>query len=126
MTNSINEFQEADLFLVTGSDTTEQHPLIGIRMLDAVRRGAKLIVVDPRKIKLSKFATIHARQRCGTDVAWINGLMHVIIAEDLYKKEYVAERTENFEDLKNLVKEYTPEHVESISEIGRASCRERV
>jgi len=118
MTNSINEFQDAELFLVTGSDTTEQHPLIGSRIIEAVtQKGAKLIVVDPRKIKLTKFATIHAQQKCGTDVAWINGMMNVIIAENLYKHEYVAERTENFEDLKKLVQDYTPEYVETITGI---------
>jgi len=80
MTNSINEFEDADLFLVTGSDTTEQHPLIGSRIINAVNdRDAKLIVVDPRKIELAKYATIYMRQDNGTDVAWINGMCNIII-----------------------------------------------
>jgi len=120
MTNSINEFEDAELFLVTGSDTTEQHPLIGSRIINGVNdRGAKLIVVDPRKIELAKYATIHMRQDHGTDVAWINGMMNVIIREGLYAEKYIEERTENFEQLKKIVKEYTPDFVEKITKIPK-------
>jgi len=118
MTNSINEFEEARLFLVTGSDTTEQHPLIGSRIINAVKdKGAELIIVDPRKIELAKYATIYMCQDNGTDVAWINGMMNVLIREELYDRKYVEERTENFEELKEVVKEYTPEYVENITKI---------
>jgi len=100
MTNSINEFEDADLFLVTGSDTTEQHPLIGSRIINAVNdRDAKLIVVDPRKIELAKYAAIHMRQDNGTDVAWINGMMNIIVQEGLFDREYIEQRTKNFEQL---------------------------
>lgn len=120
MTNSINEFQDAECILITGSDTTAQHPLIGTRIINAVKdKGAKLIVIDPREIELAKYATIYAQQKNGTDVAWINGLIHVIIAENLHDKKFIEERTEGFEDLKNLVKEYTPEYVERITTIPR-------
>ncbi|MCX6262037.1 MAG: formate dehydrogenase subunit alpha, partial [Bacteroidia bacterium] len=120
MTNSINEFEEAEVVLVTGSDTTEQHPLIGSRIVNAVKdRGAKLIVIDPREIELAKYAVIHARQRNGTDVAWINGLINVIISEELHDKKFIQERTEGFELLKDLVKEYTPEYVEKITSIPK-------
>lgn len=118
MTNSINEFADAELILITGSDTTEQHPLIGSRVVNAVRdRSAKLIVIDPRKIELTKYATIHVQQRNGTDVAWINGLIHVIIKEGLQDTKFIQERTEGFEELKSLVQEYTPEYVEKITSI---------
>ncbi len=120
MTNSINEFEDADLFLVTGSDTTEQHPLIGSRIINAVNdRGARLIVVDPRRIELAKYATIYMAQNNGTDVAWINGMMNVIIDEGLYDQKYIKERTENFEELKRIVKRYTPEYAEKITSIPR-------
>lgn len=120
MTNSINEFEDAQLFLITGSDTTAQHPLIGSRIVNAVKdNGAKLIVIDPREIELTKYAIIHARQRNGTDVAWINGLINVIISENLHDKKFVEERTEGFEALKELVKEYTPEYVEKITSIPK-------
>jgi len=120
MTNSINEFEDAEVILITGSDTTAQHPLIGSRVVNAVKdRGAKLIVIDPRAIELAKYAVIHARQRNGTDVAWINGLINVIISENLLDKKFIEERTEGFESLKDLVKEYTPEYVEKVTSIPK-------
>jgi len=120
MTNSINEFEEADCFLVTGSDTTAQHPLIGSRIINSVlERGANLLVVDPREIELTKYATVYLQQRNGTDVAWLNGMMHVIIKEDLQDEDYINERTEGFSELKELVKDYTPEYVEKITTIPR-------
>src|SRR4030042_5268155 len=99
MTNSINDFDEADMFLVTGSNTTEQHPLIGTRIINAKQRGAQLLIIDPREIPLAKFADLHLRQNIGTDVAVLNGMMNVIIEEGIYDKEFVATRTEKFEEL---------------------------
>jgi formate dehydrogenase alpha subunit len=125
MTNSVPEFEEhTDCFLITGSNTSEAHPLIFTRILRAQKRGAQVIVVDPRQIQVAKIADIHLRQRPGSDVAWLNGMMHVIIKEELYDKEYVAERTEGFEELKAAVAEYTPEQVESISGIPAADLAE--
>ena len=120
MTNSINEFEEADCFLITGSDTTAQHPLIGSRIINSVlNRGARLLIADPRRIELSKYASVYMQQKNGTDVAWINGMMHVIIKEGLEDKEYIRNRTEGFEELKELVKDYTPEYVEKITTIPK-------
>jgi formate dehydrogenase alpha subunit len=125
MTNSVPEFEEyTDCFLVTGSNTSEAHPLIFTRVIRAQRRGATIIVVDPRDIQIAKIADIHLRQRPGSDVAWINGMMHVIIKEELYDKEFVAERTEGFEELKATVADYTPERVEQISGIPAAELAE--
>jgi len=118
MTNSIQDFEDADLFLVTGSDTTEQHPLIGSRIINAVNdKGATLIVIDPRRIELAKYARIYLRQNNGTDVAWINGMMNVIITEGLEAKEYIEQRTEKFDELWQTVKDYTPDYVEKITGI---------
>ena len=103
MTNSINDFDDADLFLVTGSNTTEQHPLIGSRIINAKQRGAQLVIIDPRDIPLAKFADLHLRQHIGTDVAVLNGMMNIIIAEGLYDKAFVETRTENFDQLKEVV-----------------------
>ncbi len=120
MTNSIKEFEEADCFLITGSDTTSQHPLIGSRIINSkLENGTKLLVVDPRKIELAKYADVYLQQKNGTDVAWINGMMHVIINENLHDTEYINERTEGFEEVKMLVKEYTPEYVEKITTIPK-------
>jgi len=123
MTNSINDFDGADLFLVTGSNTTEQHPLIGTRIINAKQRGAQLIVVDPRDIVLAKFADLHLRQRIGTDVAVLNGMMHVILEEELYDREFVAARTENFDRLKETVSQYPPRVVEKITGISTVDLR---
>jgi formate dehydrogenase alpha subunit len=120
MTNSIPELEEADCILVTGSNTTEAHPLVSTRIMRAVENGAKLIIFDPRDIQLAKFATLHLRQRPGTDVAWLNGMMHVILKEALEDEEFVGTRTEGIEDLKVALAEYTPERVEEITGIPAA------
>lgn len=118
MTNSIDEIEFTDLILATGTNTTENHPVIGSKVKRAVRRhGAKLIVIDPREIDLTKYADIWLRQKPGTDVAVINGLMNVIISEGLHAEKYIEERTEGFEALKKVVEKYTPEYVEEISGI---------
>ena len=109
MTNTIADIETADVILVTGSNTTENHPVLSSFVKRAVtQRGAKLIVVDPRKIKLTEHADLWLRQQPGYDVAWINGLMHVIIKEDLHDKEFIAERTEEFEGVAETVKNTPP------------------
>ncbi len=121
MTNSIVELEEADCILVTGSNTSETHPVIATFIKRAVTlKGKTLIVIDPRRLYLVRHAAVWLRQRPGSDVAVINGLMHVIIRENLYDHSYVAERTENFEGLKATVAKYTPEYVEKISGIPAA------
>jgi len=118
MTNTIGDIEDADVILVTGSNTTENHPVLSRHVKRAVSyRGAKLILVDPRRIKLATFAHKWLRQNLGSDVAWINGMMHVIIAEDLYDKTFVEKRTEGFEELKKIVSNYKPDYVESITGI---------
>jgi formate dehydrogenase alpha subunit len=118
MTNSIAEVERADCILVTGSNTTEMHPVIANHVKRAVRqRGASLIVVDPRRIDLVSFADIWLRPKPGTDVAWINGLMHVILEEGLHDEDYIRQRTEGFEDLRRVVESYTPQRVEKITGI---------
>jgi formate dehydrogenase alpha subunit len=112
MTNTIADIETADVILITGSNTTENHPVISAGVKRAVtRRGAKLIVVDPRRIKIAEFADYFLRQNLGTDVAWINGMIHVIIKEELYDKDFVERRTEGFEELKAVVEKFTPEMV---------------
>jgi len=116
MTNSIKELEDTDLIFATGTNTTENHPIVGKMIKRAVRlKGAKLIVMDPRKIDLVKYADLWLRQKPGTDVAVLNGLMHVIIRENLEAKDYIEARTEGYEELKKTIAKYTPEYVESIS-----------
>jgi formate dehydrogenase alpha subunit len=118
MTNSIPEIEDSNCILVTGSNTSENHPLISARILRAQSRGAKLIVVDPRHIHLAQFADVYARSQPGSDVAWINGLMHIILAEGWEDRTFIAARTEGFDQLRENVAEYTPERVESITGIS--------
>jgi formate dehydrogenase alpha subunit len=124
MTNSIEELEEADCILVTGSNTTETHPVIATRIKRAARlKNKNLIVIDPRRLDLVRHATLWLRQRPGTDIAVINGLMHVIIQENLHDQAYIAARTENFQGLRETVARYTPESVEKISGVPAADLR---
>jgi formate dehydrogenase alpha subunit len=116
MTNSINDIHLADVLLVTGSNTTEAHPVISLEMKKAIRkRGAKLILIDPREIELADFAAIHIRPRSGTDVALLNAMAHVIIEQGLVQKEFIETRTENFDALKEAVKDCTPQWGEDVT-----------
>ena len=119
MTNTIADIEQADVILITGSNTTENHPVLSSFVKRAVTRGsARLIVVDPRRIRIAGFAQHWLRPQVGTDVAWINGMMHVIIAEQLYAQDFVAERTVGFEELRRTVATYTPQVVEGITGIA--------
>jgi formate dehydrogenase alpha subunit len=123
MTNSTPELEDADCILITGSNTTEAHPLISSRILKAKEKGATLIVIDPRKTQIARYADIFVRQRLGTDVAWINGLMHIILKEGWENKEFIAARTEGFEELKKELEHYPPEKVEEITGISPTDLR---
>ena len=117
MTNSQNEFEDAKAILLTGSNPTEQHPMVGAKIRRAVEKGAKLIVVDPRKIPLTEFAHIHLRQKPGSDVAWINGMIRIIIEQGWADDDFIRKRTENFENLALSVSSYTASMVEEITGI---------
>jgi formate dehydrogenase alpha subunit len=117
MTNTINGILDSDVMLVIGSNTTETHPIIGLRMLEAAKNGSKLIVADPRRIKLCDSADHWMQQRPGTDGALINALCHVILRDGLEDKDYIAERAENFEAFKASIADCTPEWAEKISNV---------
>ena len=124
MTNSIPEFStETQCFFITGSNTTEGHPLIASHIMRAKERGARIIVIDPRQVQIGRQADLYLRPRPGTDVAWLNGLMNVIINEELADSTFVSERTEGYDDLRQVVMEYTPERVEEISGIPADDLR---
>ena len=104
--------KEAKAFFIIGSNTTEQHPVFGAMLRQAVRqRGAKLVVADPRKIDITEFATLHLRHRPGTDIALINGLMYIILEKGWENQSFIDERTENFDEFKATVMNYPPEVV---------------
>jgi formate dehydrogenase major subunit/formate dehydrogenase alpha subunit len=115
MSNSIEELAGTKFLLVAGSNTTETHPVIALRMKRAVRNGAGLVVVDPRKIELTRFARRHLQLKVGTDIAVFNAMAHVIIRERLYNEEFVRNRTEGFEALARHVGAYSPEYAAAVS-----------
>ncbi|MCR5586047.1 MAG: formate dehydrogenase subunit alpha [Lachnospiraceae bacterium] len=118
MTNPIADItKDVDCILLIGSNPEEAHPVVGMRIRKAVMNGTRLIVVDPRDIGLTKSADIHLKLRPGTNVAFANGMMHVMIKEDLIDHDYIENFTEGFEELKALVQDYTPEKVGEICHI---------
>jgi len=118
MTNSIAEVADCDLIFVTGSNTTETHPVIGAKVRQARQKGAKIIVAEPRRIDLAGDAEIFMQITPGTNVALFNGMMNVILSEGLENREFIAERTENFDELKSVISKYTPEKVAEICGIN--------
>ncbi len=124
MTNSIAEVIDADAVFVIGSNTTETHPVIGSFIRQARKNGAKIIVAEPREITLAKEADVFLQIKPGTNVALLNGMMNVIIEEGLADNNYIEARTENFEELKALIKEYIPEKVAEICGIDVDELRE--
>ena len=130
MTNPFQDIADnAKAVLIIGSNTTEQHPVFGSMLRQAVlQRGLKIVVADPRRIDITEFATrryggLHIRQKPGTDVALINGLMHIILKNGWEDKTFIAERTENFDALKETVEKYTPEIVSKITGIPAEELR---
>ncbi len=118
MTNPLQDVVNSGVILITGTNTTANHPIIGNYIHEAVtKHGAKLIVIDPRRIKLVDIAEVWLQPKPGTNVAWINGLMHVIIKENLQDQKYIDERTTGFAELKEVVAKYTPEYVSGVSGI---------
>ncbi len=124
MSNSIAEMEHLDTFIVTGSNTTETHPVISLFLKRAVREhGAKLIVIDPRQIEMTEFATLWLRQKPGMDVAVYQAMAHVIVTEKLYNPDFIARRTEDFDSYVESLETFTPEWAESVSGVPAEDIR---
>jgi formate dehydrogenase alpha subunit len=121
MTNSIPEIENNDVIFVIGSNTTETHPIVGLRMKKAVRKGAKIIIADPRKINLVRFSEIWMQHKPGTDIALLNSIMHVILKENLINKKFISEWTEEFDKFKKSLRDYSPEKAEKITGVPKSS-----
>ncbi|HBC4433053.1 TPA: formate dehydrogenase subunit alpha [Enterococcus faecalis] len=118
MTNPIADITEdVDMILLVGSNPEEAHPVIGAQIRQAIQRGTQVVVVDPRKINLLKDSALHLQVQAGTNVAFANGMMHVILKEGLADRHFIEERTEGFSDLEKMVADYTPEKVAEICHI---------
>ncbi len=115
MTNSINEISNAACILAIGTNTTEAHPIIGLEVNRAVRKGAKLIVANPREIDLVRFADLWLRHKPGTDVALLMGMMRVIVDEGRLDLSFVEERCENFDAFRESLKNFDLDFVERIT-----------
>jgi len=125
MTNSIADLETAKAFLVIGSNTTENHPIIGDAVKRAVtQKGAKLIVVDPRKIELSQFANAFLQIDPGHNIPVLNGMAHVILEEGLHDAAYIEERCEGFEGFAASLEDFSPEKVEELTRVPAATIRE--
>ncbi|MBI9099913.1 MAG: formate dehydrogenase subunit alpha [Spirochaetaceae bacterium] len=119
MSNSLAEMKDLEVFIVTGSNTTETHPVIGTLLKEAVvKNGAKLIVIDPRKIEMTDCATLHLQQKPGTDVALFQAMAHVIVKENLYNRDFINSRTEGFDSYSKSLDKYTPRWAEKVSAVA--------
>ena len=124
MTNSMEDVEESDVIFIIGSNTSEQHPLIARRMINAVKNGAMMIIADPREIALCEYADIYMQHHPGSDVALLNAMMQVILTECLHDQDFIDERTEGFKEFKEAVMQYSPEKVEEITGVPAEKIRE--
>ncbi len=115
MTNTIEEILHTDAIFIVGSNTTENHPIIGATMKQALRKNnTKLVVADPRRIELADYADVYLQIKPGTNIALLNGIMNIIIEKGLEDRDFIEKNTENYEELAEIVREYTPERVAEI------------
>src|SRR5205814_6324976 len=111
VTDVFGDARLADVLLLTGTNTTSNHPVAATFFKEAAKRGAKLIVIDPRRPTIADFATWYCRLRPGTDVAFYNAVMHVLVRDGLVNEAFVRDRTENYDALRDLVAHYPPRRV---------------
>jgi formate dehydrogenase alpha subunit len=121
MSNTAAEVVHSDVFIVTGSNTAETHPIIALQMKAAVEKhGAKLIVVDPRRVEMVNWAALWLPEKPGTDVPVFSAMSHVIIKEKLYNRDFIDRRTEGFDEFAGSMEKFTPEYAEAISGVDRS------
>ena len=120
MTNSMQEIENNEVLFVIGSNTKENHPIVALRMIKAKRKGAKIIIADPRRVPLVRFADIWMQHKPGTDVALLNGMMHVIIAENLINCDFIDSQTEGFDpEFRANIAQFTPEAAEAVTGVPK-------
>ena len=126
MSNSMDDVAaNAQALFIIGSNTSEQHPVFGTMLRRAVRtRGVKLIVADPRRIDMVDFATLHLRQKPGSDIALINGLMYLILENNWHDPAFITERCENFDEFRSMVDQYPPERTSALTGIPIEQLRQ--
>lgn len=117
---SFDDIEHAQVLLIIGANPTAAHPVAGARMKQAALNGTKIVTADPRRIELADYGVLHCGLRPGTNAAFLNGLTHVLIRDGLVDETYVAERTDGFEAVADLVADYTPAEVERITGVPAA------
>ncbi len=123
MSNAINEIDNTDLVFIFGYNPADSHPIVANHILRAKQNGARIIVCDPRRIETARIADMHIALRNGSNIALLNAIGHVIIAEQLYDRAFVTARTEGFEAYRKIVERYTPESVEAITGVSAGEIR---
>ncbi|RPH40563.1 MAG: formate dehydrogenase subunit alpha, partial [Desulfobulbaceae bacterium] len=118
-TNSLNQMPDIDTLFLFGSNPTEAHPIVSLYLKEALTNGAKLIVGDPRKTWMAKRADVWLSLNPGSNIALLNGIINVIIENGWEKSEFIAQRTEAFEELKAKVGEYDLDRVEKLTGVAR-------
>ncbi|MGB9987995.1 formate dehydrogenase subunit alpha [Salarchaeum japonicum] len=115
---SNEDFEKADAIFLTGSNTTEAHPVLATRIKQQVKDGKELVVFDPREVQIAEYATQYTEVRPGFDQVWINGMVRYIIENDLYDEEFVEERTRGIDQVREAVQEFTPDYVEEVTGVS--------
>ncbi|MDO8755331.1 MAG: molybdopterin-dependent oxidoreductase, partial [Anaerolineales bacterium] len=124
MSNTASQVIQNDVFIVTGSNTSENHPIISLQMKEAVRQyGAKMIVIDPRRIELVDFAEMWLPLKPGTNVPVFSAMAYVIVKENLVNHEFIANRTEGYQGFIESLDKFTPEYAEEISGVPAEDIR---
>lgn len=124
MSNSIPEIEDASLLLVFGYNGADSHPIVARRIVRAKEKGAKIIAVDPRVTETARISDIHLALKGGTNMILVNAFGNVLINENLYDKDFVANHTDNFEEYKKIVEPYTPEYAEKYTNIPADTIRQ--
>jgi formate dehydrogenase major subunit len=124
VSNQVSDVQHADVIIVIGANPTVNHPVAATFMKNAAKRGARLIVCDPRRSDLARHASYFLQFNADTDVALLNAMLHVIVEEDLVDEDFIAQRTSNFEALRSTVEEYSPEAMQTVCGIPAQTIRE--
>ncbi|MBI3180869.1 MAG: formate dehydrogenase subunit alpha [Myxococcales bacterium] len=122
-TNSFNDIERARTLMVCGSNTTENHPVVGARIKQAALRGANLVVIDPRRIELADYAVLHLQHRLGTDVALFNAMAHTLVAEELVDREFIDSRVAEWEEFQRFIVDWTPERASALCGVSADSIR---
>ena len=123
-TNSYDDIEKAQTILVCGANATENHPIVGARIKQAALKGTNLIIIDPRRIELTKYAAIHLQPRPGTNIPLLNAMAYTIVEEQLFDRQFMVERVAEWDEFCHFIKQFPPEKVEADSGVNADRIRE--